>query len=131
MLGADKIEKIRRACYQDGNTIRGIRRDLSVSRVTIRKVLLSEATAFSYVRRTQPSPKIGPWQSELDGILSENAARPESERLTHMRTFEDSRAQGYEGGYDAARRYAARWRKGRNLNSDSDAHDPSEAASST
>ena len=57
MLGADKIEKIRRAYYQDGNTIREISRDLSVSRVTIRKVLHSEATALSYVLRTQPRPK--------------------------------------------------------------------------
>jgi hypothetical protein len=31
------------------------------------------------------------------------------ERLTLIRVFEELRALGYEGGYDAVRRYAWRW----------------------
>ena len=132
MLGVDEIGKIRRAHIREGRSIKGISRDLGVSRATVRKVLRSGATSFSCERRTQPRPKIGPWQSELDGILSENAARPKRERLTLMRIFEDLRALGYEGGYDAVRRHAARWRAGREAGSASKAHvslsfDPGEA----
>jgi hypothetical protein len=32
------------------------------------------------------------------------------ERLTLIRIFEELRALGYEGSYDAVRRYAKRWR---------------------
>ena len=53
MLGVDEIGKIRRARYRDGHSIRGINQDLGVSRVTIRKVLRSEATEFASVRRSK------------------------------------------------------------------------------
>ena len=33
------------------------------------------------------------------------------ERLTFIRVFEELRALGYEGGYDAVRRYARTWSK--------------------
>ena len=59
----------------------------------------------------QPQPKIGPWQDELDRLLATNVARASRERLTLTRIFEDLRALGYEGGYDAVHRYAASWRR--------------------
>ena len=37
-------------------------------------------------------------------------ARLARERLTLVRVFEDLRVQGYEGSYDAVRRYAKRWK---------------------
>jgi hypothetical protein len=43
----------------------------------------------------------------LDG----NAARPGREQLTLIRVFEELRGRGYDGGYDALRRYARRWAK--------------------
>ena len=106
MLGVDKIGEIQRAHYRDGRSIRGISRDLGISRATVRKVLRSEATSFRYERRTQPRPKIDPWQSE-------NAARPKRERMTLRRIFQDLRILGYEGSYDAVRRCALRWIAGR------------------
>jgi transposase len=40
--------------------------------------------------------------------------RSSRERVTLLRIFEDLRGLGYEGGYDAVRRYAATWhRQGR------------------
>jgi transposase len=36
--------------------------------------------------------------------------KPARERLTLIRIFEELRALGYEGSYDAVRRYAKRWR---------------------
>ena len=49
----------------------------------------------------------------LDRLLAANAARASRERLTLMRVFEALRALGYEGGYDAVRRYAAAWQRER------------------
>jgi transposase len=45
--------------------------------------------------------------------LAVNAARASRERLTLIRIFEDLRGLGYEGGYDAVRRYAAGWQRER------------------
>ena len=41
----------------------------------------------------------------------ENDGKPARERLTLIRVFEELRALGYEGGYDAVRRYARAWGK--------------------
>lgn len=61
------------------------------------------------MRSVQHKPKIDPWREDLDRVLAENALKPKRERLTRIRIFEELRALGYEGGYDAVRRYAASW----------------------
>jgi len=111
MLIVETIAKIRRAYFVEGKSIKAICRDLRVSRKVVRKVIRSGETAFRYERSNQPQPKIGPWREELDKLLAVNATRSSRERLTHMRIFEELRGLGYEGGYDAVRRYAATWRR--------------------
>ncbi len=111
MLVVETIAKIRCAYFVQGKAIKAICRELRVSRKTVRKVIRSEETEFTYERSSQPQPKIGPWRDELDRLLAANAARPSRERLTLMRVFEDLRGLGYDGSYDAIRRYAAGWRR--------------------
>src|SRR3954468_18304352 len=111
MLAVETIGRIRREHFIKGKTIREIARDLRVSRNTVRKVLRSGETAFEYERNVQPRPKLGRWTGELEELLTSNAAKPTREQLTLIRIFEQLRERGYEGGYDAVRRYARRWAK--------------------
>ncbi|MFG1266275.1 IS21 family transposase [Xanthobacter aminoxidans] len=111
MKGVDTIARIRREHFVRGKSIKQIVRELHVSRNTVRKVLRTGATAFSYEREVQPLPRIGPWREALDGLLAGNEGKPARERLTLIRIFEDLRSQGYEGSYDALRRYAKGWRR--------------------
>ncbi len=111
MLVVETIAKIRRAYFIQKKSIKQICRELRVSRNTVRKVVRSGATEFSYERSTQPRPKIGPWRSDLDEMLARNARQPKGERLTLVRIYEELRGRGYDGGYDAVRRYAANWSK--------------------
>ncbi|HTX77811.1 MAG TPA: IS21 family transposase [Terracidiphilus sp.] len=111
MLVVETIAKIRRAYFVQGRSIKAICRELRVSRKVVRKVLRSGATEFHYEREEQPLPRIGPWKESLDRLLSENAAKANRERLTLIRLFEQLRALGYEGGYDAVRRYARGWQR--------------------
>ena len=111
MKGVDTIARIRREYFVRGKTIKEICRELHVSRNTVRKVLRSGATSFEYEREVQPLPKLGPWKSDLDRILAANQSKPVRERLTLMRVFEELRALGYQGGYDAVRRYSANWQR--------------------
>ena len=60
MKGVDTIARIRREFFVRGKTIKEIVRELQVSRNTVRKVLRSGATEFSYEREVQPLPKLGP-----------------------------------------------------------------------
>ena len=109
MLIVETIGRIRREHLVKGKSIREIARDLKVSRNTVRKVLRSGETSFSYERAVQPLPKLGRWRGELDRLLTKNAGAAARERLTLIRLFEELRALGYDGGYDAVRRYARRW----------------------
>ncbi len=113
MLEVETIAKIRRAHRVHGKPIKEICRELGVSRKVVRKALRSDATEFRYERKEQPLPRIGPWQADLDGLLTANEDRPSRDRLTLIRIFEDLRGRGYEGGYDAIRRYARAWQRDR------------------
>ena len=107
MKGVDTIARIRREFFVRGKTIKEIVRELHVSRNTVRKVLRSGATEFTYERGVQPLPKLGRWKEDLDRLLAANAAQPARERLTLIRVFEALRALGY----DAVRRYASNRRR--------------------
>ena len=110
MLVVETIGRIRREHRVKGKSIKEIARDLKVSRNTVRKVLRSGATSFEYTRAVQPRPKLGAWHGDLDRMLSDNEGKAARERLTLIRVFEELRGLGYEGSYDAVRRYAKKWR---------------------
>jgi transposase len=109
MLVVETIGRIRRERFVKGKSIKEIARDLKLSRNTVRKVLRSEETSFAYAREVQPRPKLGRWTTDLDRMLAANADNSARERLTLIRLFEELRALGYDGGYDAVRRYARNW----------------------
>src|SRR3954465_15620844 len=111
MLVVETIGKIRRAYFVQGKPIKAICRELKVSRKVVRKGLRSGATSFEYEREVQPLPKVGPWKGDLERLLAANDARPGRERLALVRVFEELRGLGYQGGYDAVRRYARGWHR--------------------
>src|SRR5438445_11985014 len=110
MLVVETIAKIRRAFFVQKKPIKAICREFRMSRKVVRKVIRSEATEFRYERGRQPLPRIDPCRDQLDGLLLANEEKPARERLTLIRICEELRALGYEGSYDAVRRYAKVWR---------------------
>ena len=56
-------------------------------------------------------PKIGPWRDQLDGLLVSNHGKVGRERRTLIQIYEELRVLGYDGSYDAVRRYAKGWTK--------------------
>lgn len=104
MKSVDPIARVRRAFHIQGWPVKRISRELHVSRNTVRKILRSEETAFSYEREHQPKPKINPRRLPLDDFLAANSVKAERERLTLIRIYEEFRGLGYEGSYDAVRR---------------------------
>jgi transposase len=106
MLVVETVARIRRAHFVQGKSIKAISRELGIARNTIRHVLRSGETSFAYERTVQPRPKLGKWVTELERRLIENERRTRRERLDLIRIYEGLQADGYDGGYDAVRRYA-------------------------
>src|SRR6202522_3964666 len=111
MLILETIGGERREQFNHGNSHKAMARTLRLPHNTVRKVLRSDETSFSYERRVQPRPKLGRWKEHLDRLLAANVEAPAREQLTLIRIFEELRALGYDGGYDAIRRYARSWAK--------------------
>ena len=123
MFVVETIARICRAHFVQGKSIKSTCRELRVLRKVVRKVLRSDATEFRYERKALPLPRLGPWRADLDRLLASNEAKPSRERLALIRVFESLRELGYEGGYDAVRRYARTWGRQRAASS-ADAHVP-------
>ncbi|UTU53189.1 MULTISPECIES: IS21 family transposase [Mesorhizobium] len=102
----ETIAKIRRLSLVQGKSIKAICRELKISRKVVRKVLRSEETEFRYERKHQPYSRMGAWRETLDRLLSANAAKPQRERLTLIRIFEELRGLGYDGSYSSGWRHA-------------------------
>jgi transposase len=92
MTGVETIARIRFEHYQNGKGIKRIARELGIARDTVRKVLRSGATEFTYKREVQPQPKLGAWVTALMEILEAEAKLPRRERRSTQRLFEELRS---------------------------------------
>lgn len=112
MVIVETIAKVRRDHFVDGKHIKAIARSRGLSKNTVRKILRSSETSFQYERQSVPYPKLEAYRSQLEGLLEANLGKGRRERLTLMRIYEELRADGFTGSYDAVRRYAKQWRRG-------------------
>ena len=110
MTGVETIARIRFEHYQNGKGIKRIARELGIARDTVRKVLRSGATEFSYKRAVQPQPKLGEWVAVLTEILEAEAKLAKRERRSTQRLFEELRGRGYDGAHDSVHRFVKAWR---------------------
>lgn len=107
----ETIRKVRWAHFRDGKGIHKITRDFNLSRNTVRAIIRSGITDQKYERREQPYPKLGAFIERLTGWLQEDAVKPVRHCRSAQLLFEQLQREGYEGGYDAVRRYVSKWKK--------------------
>ena len=123
MLTVDHYARIRRA-YRDGMSIGEIARRFHHSRRKVREVLRGGGEPKAYSRHRQHYRRLGEYLGTIEAILSEDEQAPRKQRHTAMRIFERLKAQGYQGGYDAVRRYVAKRRRRERETFIPLAHDP-------
>jgi transposase len=75
----------------------------------VRKAIRAPEGAFDYNRTVQPLPRLGPFQEQLETLLTQNEGLPRRDRLRMTRIHALLHGEGFEGSYDAVRRYATRW----------------------
>ena len=108
----ETIRKIRCAYHRDRKSFRQIAREFKLSRNTVKKVIRSEATEFTYDRKkAQPFPRLAPYQELLSEYLDADAIKLPREQRTAIVLFEELQRQGFEGGYDSVRRYVQKWHR--------------------
>ena len=92
MLVVETIARIGRDHLVRGVAIKKIARDLRVSKNTVRKVVRGDETSYSYERKIQPMPKLGPWVGE------QRAARllDHPEKLRELRQQRAERKAGQQ-----------------------------------
>jgi transposase len=116
MLVVETVVRIRRE-HAGGKAIKAIAPYLRLSRKVVRKAIRAPEGAFDYRRAVQPLPRLGLYQERLGTLLSQNEVTPRRDKLRMTRIHDLLRREGFEGSYDAVRRYAARWSEARRKDS--------------
>jgi transposase len=111
MLNVETIRKVRQAHFRDGKAIREICREFDLARNTVRNIIRSGITDQVYERNDQPRPKLGSFIERLSELLKEDTGKPVRHRKSAQILFEQLQREGYEGGYDAVRRYIGTWKR--------------------
>ena len=106
----ETVTKIRHRHLVKGESISGIAQDLNLSRNTVKKYL-KQSDPPGYRRHCQPKPKLGDYEQQLQHWLEQDAERPNRQRRTARRLFEDLQLEGYSGAYDSVQRYVKAWKE--------------------
>jgi transposase len=108
MLGVEAIRKVRLALAK-GESIHSIAEKYRMGRNTVRKIVRTGQTKFTYSKRAPRYPVLGPHIQRLGEILEQEMELLSKERRTGKNIYEQLQREGYKGGYDAVLRYIKRW----------------------
>ena len=125
MLVVETIGRIRREHFVQGQVDQGDRpRPEGLAQHGSQGPAVGRDVVFLRACRCSRARSSGDGRRELDRLLAANAEAPARERLTLIRIFEELRALGYEGGYDAVRRYARELERSEHASATADAFVP-------
>lgn len=98
MIGVEEKERIRKARFRKGRSIRWIAKNYHHSRPAVRKAL-KDASAPVYKRSKEPAARVlGPFKAIIRGWLEEDKTAPKKQRHTGKRIFDRLKEEcGYEG----------------------------------
>jgi transposase len=111
MIKVDKIERIRRAYYVEGKSMRQIAREYRHSRRTVKKAITSPEEGQYSLREPREAPVLGPYKEQIKELLAENERLPGKHRLTGHRIYQLLQADGYQGSESGVMVYLWQLRK--------------------
>lgn len=111
MLTVKDWERIRRAYYTEGKSIREIARETSHARRTIKRMVeLNEPPKYKR-RGPKRAPILGPYRERIKELLSQNQTLPRKQRWTSPMIYKEIRKEGYQGAESTVRHYVGQARK--------------------
>lgn len=105
MIKVDEREKIRRAYFLEGQSVRQIAREQGHSRTTVKKAIGSAEEETYTPRESRDAPVLGPYKDRIDELLAENERLPRKQRYTGYKIYEEIYEAGYRGSESGVRRY--------------------------
>jgi transposase len=105
MISVERRERIRRAYYVEGKSMRQIGQEMRHSYWTIRDAIESAEPRQYTLRGPKPAPVLGPFQERIDELLLESEQMPRKQRYTGHKIYELLKAAGYAGSESNLRRY--------------------------
>jgi transposase len=102
MTKVDKIKEVRQLRFVEGVPIREICRRVQLARNTVKRILRSNKTEYTYQRTNTYQPVTGSIQNIVKEWIKEDLAKKKKHRRTATRIFEILRNEhGYVGSYVA------------------------------
>lgn len=111
MISVQRRERIRRAYYVEGKSMRQIASELRHSYWTVRDAIESAAAKRYTLQGPKAAPKLGPYQQRLDELLLTSEQMPRKQRYTGRKLYELLKAEGYQGSASNLRRYIGERRR--------------------
>lgn len=111
MIKVEDVEKIRRAYFREGLSIREIGRTLHHSRRVIRRAIESAEPEQYRLVQERPAPVLGPWKAQIDTLWDESQKMPRKQRYTARKIYEELQKQGYGGSEITVSRYVGQKRR--------------------
>jgi len=113
MKTVEDYERIRKAYYVEGLSIREIGRRMHHGRDLIRKAL-DHARPESYqLKVPRNAPVLAPYKSRIDALITESESLPRKQRYTGHKIYQLVHAEGYQGSEGNVHRYVSQQRRAR------------------
>ena len=111
MLKVEDRERIRRAYYVEGKSMRQIEREWHHSRHTAQKTLESAEGVGYTLKQPRSAPVLGPYKARIDELLRENETLPPKQRYTGHKIYQAVQQEGYSGSESGVLAHIFRQRK--------------------
>jgi transposase len=105
MLKVNHIEKIRRAYYLEGKSMREIEREYHHAYKTIKKALASAEVGSYTLKEPRDAPVLGPYKARIAELLVENETLPRKQRRTGHQIFRVIQGEKYAGSESGVLHY--------------------------
>ena len=113
MKTVEDYEKIRKAYYVEGQSIRAISRQMQYSRKLIRQAL-EDAEPKGYQQKgARQAPVLGSYHVRIEALLEESDKLPRKQRYTAHKIYQLLQAEGYHGSESNVHTYVSQKRRTR------------------
>ena len=111
MIKVEEVERIRRAYFREGLSIRQISLRLHHGRRVIRRAIERADPSEYRLVQGRPAPVLGPWKGKIDVLWEESQRMPRKERYTARRIYQELQKDGYVGSEITVSRYVGQKRR--------------------
>jgi transposase len=113
MKTVDDYERIRKAYYVEGLSIREIGRQMQHGRELVRKAIDHAQPEGYRLKEPRSAPVLAGYKARIDELIVESEQMPRKQRYTGHKIYQLVQAEGYQGSEGSVQHYVSRERRAR------------------